>query len=66
MIEDSVVGPVARLLVVDDDEAVRESVAEILRPKGYHVCEASDADADHALNVLAGPTSRCCCWISGF
>ena len=33
-----------RVLVVDDDEAIRETVAEILRIAGYHTDVAADAE----------------------
>ena len=38
------------VLVVDDDEAIRDNIAEILRPEGYHLWLA--ATADHALRIL--------------
>lgn len=41
----------ARILLVDDDEAVRESTADILETGGYVVHKA--ADADDALRELA-------------
>lgn len=41
----------ARILVVDDDEAVRESTADILQTAGYVVHQA--ADVDDALHELA-------------
>jgi len=40
-----------RILVVDDDEAVRESTADILQMGGYAVTQS--ADADDALGQLA-------------
>lgn len=42
--------PTAQVLVVDDDEGVRTSVAEILRKAGYTVLEAEDGVG--ALHVL--------------
>jgi CheY-like chemotaxis protein len=41
----------ADILVVDDEEPIRTSVAEILRTSGYSVLEAEDGQA--ALDVLA-------------
>jgi CheY-like chemotaxis protein len=41
----------ARILVVDDDEAVRESTADILQAAGYAVSQA--ADTEDALGQLA-------------
>ena len=43
------VGPI-QVLVVDDNEAIRSSVAELLRSARYEVLEASDAPS--ALEVL--------------
>ncbi len=40
----------ARILVVDDDEAVRESTADVLTAAGYTV--TSSADADNAVAQL--------------
>jgi len=40
----------AEVLVVDDNEAIRSSAAELLRSAGYTVAEASDAQS--ALEVL--------------
>lgn len=39
------------VLVVDDDEGIRTTVAEILRASGYRVAEADDGDV--ALDMLA-------------
>jgi two-component system response regulator MprA len=44
-------GTPAAILVVDDDDAVRSSVSDILRLEGYEVHEADDGDV--ALNLLA-------------
>jgi CheY-like chemotaxis protein len=41
----------ADILVVDDEEAIRTSVAEILRSAGYSVLEAEDGQV--ALDLLA-------------
>lgn len=43
--------PDADVLVVDDEEALRSSVADILRSAGYSVLEAEDGQA--ALDLLA-------------
>jgi CheY-like chemotaxis protein len=42
--------PPPTILVADDDDAVRESVSEILRLQGYAVTEADDGDV--ALNLI--------------
>jgi CheY-like chemotaxis protein len=44
----------ADVLVVDDEEALRSSVADILRGEGYSVIEAEDGQA--ALNLLETET----------
>ena len=46
-----VVNAKSTVLVTDDDEAVRESVADILALSGYDVLQA--ADGEEALRVLA-------------
>ncbi len=45
-------GPNQRILVVDDDEAVRRFIVECLRSLGYSVDEASDGEA--GLRLLQG------------
>ena len=45
---------VGRLLVVDDNDDVRHSLAEVLRVNGYDVVEARDND--EALSILAQGT----------
>lgn len=45
------VSPPARILVVEDDSAVRETVVELLEEEGYSVAEASNGA--EALQVLA-------------
>ena len=44
-------GIAGRILVVDDDEGVRSTAAEILRGEGYDVIEAEDGQV--ALDLLA-------------
>lgn len=46
-----------RVLVVDDDEAVRSLAGRILRREGYDVLEASDAEEAVALDREAGGVS---------
>jgi CheY-like chemotaxis protein len=46
---------VARILVVDDNEALRENLAEALQLEGYDVAMA--ADGAKALELLAGDPS---------
>lgn len=42
--------PNARILLVEDDDAIREMAADILGDEGYHV--VASADAEHALTQL--------------
>jgi len=42
--------PIRRILIVDDDDSVRELLAELFRWEGYHVTTAPSAGA--ALEVL--------------
>jgi two-component system cell cycle sensor histidine kinase/response regulator CckA len=49
-------GAVGRILVVDDEDAVRRVVQRALRAYGYEVLEASDGPA--ALSLLAGEATR--------
>lgn len=44
-------------MVVDDDEAVREAIADVLALDGYEVLTA--CDGDEALRVLAGAPRPC-------
>ena len=44
--------PLATVLIVDDAQHLRRSLAELFAADGYHVLEA--ADGDEALTVLAG------------
>ena len=44
-------------MVVDDDEAVREAIADLLALDGYAVLTASDGD--EAMRVLAGAPRPC-------
>jgi CheY-like chemotaxis protein len=46
----------ATVLVVDDDAAIREVIAEVLRDEGYDVAEAANgAQALEALHAMAHP-----------
>jgi CheY-like chemotaxis protein len=45
------------VLLVDDDEDVRESIGDLLRGKGYRVVTA--ADGNEALDVLSGVRKPC-------
>jgi CheY-like chemotaxis protein len=45
------------VLVVDDDDAVREAIADVLTFDGYAVLTASDGD--EALRLLAGAPRPC-------
>ncbi|HAM03389.1 MAG TPA: two-component system response regulator [Acidimicrobiaceae bacterium] len=47
---------VARILVVDDDAAVRESTADILEAAGYAVSQATDVE-DALAHLAAGRVS---------
>jgi len=51
-VPENVVGGTETLMVVEDDEPVREAVVAILRDIGYRVLVAKDAQ--HALSVLQG------------
>jgi two-component system, chemotaxis family, chemotaxis protein CheY len=42
----------ARILVVDDDDATREVISQILQDEGYRISDS--ADGDHALRMLDG------------
>src|SRR5262249_23312969 len=44
--------PMPRILVVDDEEAIRSGLAEVLREEGYDVEEVGSAD--QALKVMRG------------
>lgn len=47
-----VLGPARSVLIVDDDDAVRQVVQDILEEEGYRVLSASSADT--ALNMITG------------
>lgn len=50
------IGSGETVLVVDDDESVRQAVATLLRRRGYDVIEAADGEyAMHALSVAPAP-----------
>ncbi|MGV8838081.1 response regulator, partial [Cellvibrio sp.] len=42
-----------KLLIIDDDALVRQSIVTYLTDSGFRVCSASDANA--ALDLLANP-----------
>ena len=48
------------LLIVDDDEANRESIARCLQRRGYQVVVAADGPA--ALGTSPAARSTSCCW----
>jgi CheY-like chemotaxis protein len=51
------VKPPARILVVEDDHAIRESIAELLADEGYAVaCAANGAEALDLLMADAAPS----------
>ena len=47
--------PISRILLVDDDAAVRQSMGRALRQAGLLVIEAEDGDA--AIELIAGPAA---------
>ncbi|HEY6147383.1 MAG TPA: response regulator [Thermoanaerobaculia bacterium] len=47
--------PARRVLIVEDDEALRDALCEALRDEGFSV--ASAADGIEALDLLGGPAS---------
>ena len=48
-------GPISRLLVVEDDDTIRETVGEALRSEGYDVLTSSDGAS--ALNLVLSESS---------
>ena len=52
------------IMIVDDEDKVRESVREVLADEGYRVVDT--ADGTHVLELIEQGKARTgCCWIFG-